>query len=156
MQREPQRELERICTFLGYEPQPRWVPELARQNASEERLRLGSVGRKLFDNETLIRVRRSLLPQRVRDAAKALLRVSGHPELSEALLTRVKLRFDYDLAQLGRELGMPSLSCAKFSETVSTRNLMWGAAHEQPTRVATVEPSRRLPLGLWTLDPRML
>jgi hypothetical protein len=159
MQREPQRELERVCAFLGYEGRPRWVPEVAHQNGSSERMRLGTVGRKLFENPKLIELRRAWVPQRVRDVAKELLRLHERPELAQASLTRLTLRFDYDLAQLGRELGLLHLCCDNFEEVVSARPLGWSDT-KAPTKqraAVTADSSERaegVPLGLWSLLPQ--
>lgn len=125
MQRHPQAALEHVCDFLGYEGKPEWVDEVSRENASRERLRMGSIGRTLYENPMLTRLRRALLPQGVRDVVKDRLAMRERPRLSDATSERIALRFDYDLSQLARELDLPHLCCENFKSVVSDAPLFW-------------------------------
>jgi hypothetical protein len=119
-----QTELERVCRFLGFQGTPAWFQEVARQNVSNERLRLGKFGRELFENPTLTTLRRRLVPHFVRDALKQQLTMHDRPQLSAAKTAELTQRFDADLTQLGRDLGV-SLSCENYRRQVSERALDW-------------------------------
>lgn len=124
MQRAPQAELERVCRFLGYSAAPLWAEDLAPQNVTAERLRLGVIGRKFVNNPLLKLLRRALVPQALRSALKRRLSMTPRPELSPASRARVVARFDEDLGRLGRELGV-ELSCATFGGRVAAAPLEW-------------------------------
>ncbi len=124
LQRDPQAELERVCRFLGYAGQPRWVEEVAHLNAGSGRMRLGKLGVALLIHPVLARLRKSLLPKALRDTLKAWLTMRERPELSPAKRRVIEARFDRDLERLGYELGT-SLSCANFKERVSGEPLGW-------------------------------
>jgi hypothetical protein len=126
MQREPQAELERVCRFLDYSGVPRWAKDLAPQNVTAERLRLGPIGRRLVNNPLLKLLRRTLVPQAMRSALKVHLSMGPRPQLSPRSRARVVARFDEDLRKLGRELGV-DLSCATFSERVAAAPLEWAS-----------------------------
>jgi hypothetical protein len=119
-----QAELERVCRFLGFEGTPIWFQEVARQNVSNERLRLGKLGRELFDHPTLTTLRRRLVPHFVRDALKEQLTMRDRPQLSAAKTAELTARYDADLARLGRDLGV-SLSCENYRSRVKERTLDW-------------------------------
>lgn len=126
MQCAPEAELERVCRFLGYAGTPHWEKDLAQQNASAERLRLGSLGRRLLNDPLLKHLRRALIPIRLRVGLKARLAMRARPELSQRSRARIVARFDEDLEKLGREFGV-GLSCATFRERVSAAPLEWAA-----------------------------
>jgi hypothetical protein len=124
MQREPQTALERVCRFLGYTGAPKWCDDVARQNVSAERLRLGPLGRRLFADPVLARIRRAIVPPAWRNAIKARLTMSARPELTQDCRARLEARFDQDLAPLGMALGT-ELTCATFKARVAERPLEW-------------------------------
>jgi hypothetical protein len=124
LQANPQAELERVCRFLGYAGTPAWSPDVAHQNASNERLRLGKLGRELFEHPTLSMLRRNMVPQFVREAFKEHLTMRDRPQLSAARETQLATRFDADLALLGRAMGI-QLDCKNYTSQVSDRALDW-------------------------------
>ena len=124
LQAESQSELERVCRFLGYQGAPIWASDLANQNVSSERLRLGKWGRELFDNPTLTRWRRQIVPQFVRDTIKDRLTMHERPQLSADKQAALRARFDADLKQLGNDLGA-ELDCENFRASTRERSLDW-------------------------------
>jgi hypothetical protein len=124
LQGNPQTELERVCRFLGYAGTPVWSPDVARQNASSERLRLGKLGRELFEHPTLSTLRRRVVPQFVREAVKERLTMRDRPQLSAARAAQLAARFDADLALLGQAMGI-QLQCDNYRSQVSDRTLDW-------------------------------
>jgi hypothetical protein len=124
LQANPQAELERVCRFLGYAGTPAWSPDVARQNASNERLRLGKLGRELFEHPTLSMLRRRVVPQFVREAVKEHLTMRDRPQLSAARQAQLAARFDADLALLGHAMGI-QLQCDNYKTQVSDRALDW-------------------------------
>ena len=119
-----QDELERVCRFLGFAGTPAWSPHVARQNVSNERLRLGKLGRELFEHPTLTTLRRRVVPQFVREAFKEQLTMRDRPQLSAAKTAQLTQRFDADLALLGRDLGV-QLNCDNYRDQVSDLARDW-------------------------------
>lgn len=119
-------ELARVCRFLGYSGTSEWRDDVGQQNASSDRLRLGSgIGRALFEQPQLAELRRKFVPKRFRDALKSRLSMKERPVLSEADRTSLSATFDADLAQLGKLLGEPALCSHSFKEQVTQRELTW-------------------------------
>ncbi|HEX7479656.1 MAG TPA: sulfotransferase domain-containing protein [Polyangiales bacterium] len=127
MHAQPQSELERVCRFLSYQGSPRWIDDVAQQNVSSERLRLGGLGRKLFEDPRLAQLRRAVVPQFIRDALKERLTMKQRPELSAPRRGQLVVRFDADLAKLGAELGT-ELRCSSWKERVLGAELEWKRA----------------------------
>ena len=125
LNRNPQAELERVCRFLGYPGEAHWHENVANQNASSERLRLGKLGRKLFDHPLLTELRREFIPQCVRDALKQRLTMRERPLLTAADRSLLTERFDADLEKLGRALGQPGLCSHDFKDQVTEKTLNW-------------------------------
>ncbi|HEY8428262.1 MAG TPA: sulfotransferase [Sandaracinaceae bacterium] len=122
----PQAELTRICRFLGYRGEPRWNPAFARRNVTAERLRKSPIRDALVE-QPLLAVFRRLLPKQVRERAKDLWRMKERPLLPPEQRARLAERFDADLAELGRWLGL-ELSCRNFASVTAERPLAWTAA----------------------------
>jgi hypothetical protein len=124
MRTHPQAELERVCRFLGYAREPRWRADLQPQNVSSERMRPSRWRDMVVHAPILSTLRRRLVPQRVRDRIKQLWTIRDRPTLSEADRQRLSGRFDADLADLGRWLGI-ELSCSNFVEVTSAQAYPW-------------------------------
>ena len=123
---DPQAELVRVCQFLRYPGAPQWQEQVGQQNASSDRLRLGSgLGRALFEQPQLAELRRKFVPKRFRDALKSRLSMQERPVLSDADRTSLSALFDADLAQLGKLLGEPGLCSHAFKDQVTQRVLGW-------------------------------
>jgi hypothetical protein len=120
---EPQSELERVCRFLGYAGTPRWQQGV-RDNDSAQRLRV-SPARDAIVNQPLVAwVRRTFVPQSVRDAVKSAWQMRKKPALGVAERKRLQAIFDEDLAELGGMLGT-TLTCANFKQKTAETELSW-------------------------------
>jgi len=118
-------ELERVARFLGHTGPTRWVDAQTRKNVSADRLRKSPLRDRVVQAPGLAWLRRTLIPQSVRDQVKALWQMRERPELSPQSLCELRARFDADLEQLGKWLGVP-ISCDSFVETVRSTPLAWG------------------------------
>jgi hypothetical protein len=122
--REPQAELERVCRFIGYQGQPVWINDMKPDNVSSERIRKFPGYKFLVDSSLATWVRRHLVPQSLRDAVKMKLRMQKRPALSDELRKQLESEFDYDLAQLGKWLGV-DLECKNFKQLTSGGTFNW-------------------------------
>ncbi len=120
----PQAELERICRFIGYARRPAWQTSIDPQNMSRERLRDSAWRDRIVDHPIVALIRRQMIPQWVRNRIKRSWQMREKPAIGEAMLTRVTVRFDEDLARLGALLGT-ELSCSNFREVVREKALDW-------------------------------
>ena len=120
----PQRELERIARFIGYESPIVWKEDLGAQNVSSERLRRFKGYGLIVDSPPMTFLRRTFVPQSLRDAVKARLSLRQRPVLSETKLSRLESIFDEDLKTLSSWLGV-QLSCKTFDETTVATPLNW-------------------------------
>jgi len=127
----PQAELARVCAFLGYRGEPRWHEEVARENASSERLKKSRMRDKIVKPPLLRALRRQLVPKAVRARVQGLWRMKERPELSAERRAWLEQRFDADLAELGGWLGI-ELSCESFVAVTTERPLAWSAAAPRP------------------------
>jgi hypothetical protein len=103
---DPDRELERVCRFIG-DPTPEKVTwrSIPARNVSSERLRRSPLRDALLGLTPVRRVR-SALPRSLRDRIKRYWQMQARPELSEKLRSELETRLDADLAQLGSWLGL--------------------------------------------------
>jgi hypothetical protein len=121
---EPQVEFERICRFIGYQGRPTWVEEMKPDNVSSERVRKFPLYGLLVKSGPATWLRRHFIPQRLRDAVKARLRMRERPTLKTEDRARLEAEFDRDLAQLGKWLGT-HLDCWNFKQATSATSLDW-------------------------------
>ena len=121
---QPQLELERVCRFLGYGPQPIWNDTEGRKNVSAQRLRKSAARDLLVENSVTTWVRRRFIPQSLRNRIKKLWQMTKKVELGPEPTRRLEALFDEDLATLGRWLGM-SLNCEGFKSTVLDTTPDW-------------------------------
>jgi len=126
MEQRPQMELERIARFIGYDHAVTWNDDLGAQNVSAERLRHFRGYRLLVDSWPLALLRRTLVPQSVRDMVKARLTMRDRPVLSAASTARLESIFDQDLQVLSEWLGV-DLNCRNFNEKTARTSLNWAA-----------------------------
>ena len=120
----PQRTLERVCVFLGYAGQPQWISEKAEQNVSSLRMRKSDRRERLFKIRWLQWLRRTFLPESVRNRLKSPWMMTERPELSAEVRADVERQFDQDLAQLGEWFGM-QLSCANWKQVAAETEPQW-------------------------------
>jgi hypothetical protein len=124
VKRQPQRELERVARFIGYERPVLWKDDLGAQNVSSERLRRFPGYRLIVDSPPMTFLRRTFVPQSLRDMVKARLSMKQRPALSETNLARLEAIFDEDLELVSRWFGV-HLSCRSFDEKTAMTQLDW-------------------------------
>lgn len=119
----PENELGRICRHIGYERQ--YVrADIGAQNVSGERLRDAPWRDILVHNAIVTPIRRTLIPQSVRDWVKRQWQMAERPALGSAAQRKAVETFDRDLGELGRLLGT-ELDCANFNDVVRAQPLGW-------------------------------
>ena len=100
MKARPQEVLERVAAHIGYTGSPAWTEEQARVNASAERIRRFPLHGLLVDNPIASAVRRTLVPQGLRDRVKRARQMQDRPAPSEAAVQRMQTVFAEDYAAL--------------------------------------------------------
>lgn len=120
----PQAELERVSRFIGYKGTPRWFDDLKPSNVSSERLRRFPYYEIVVKSVIATRIRRMLVPRRVRNWVKARLTMKQRPQLDPLLIKELEGRFDQDLKRLGLWLGR-ELSCENFKALTGSLTLEW-------------------------------
>ena len=125
---EPQAELERVCRFIGYQGQPRWVQNLKPGNVSSERIRKFPLYNLLVESDLSTWFRRRFIPQGLRNSLKLKFRMQERPTPSDSSFTQLTVEFDRDLAQLGEWLGV-NLDCKTFKQMTSSKSLDWVASN---------------------------
>ena len=100
MQAAPQQALEKVCAFLGYPHRPAWQADRARENASSERIRRFPLHGLIFDNPVASALRRSLVPQGVRDRIKRARQMQTRPVLSGPRRRALEATFAKDFEML--------------------------------------------------------
>ena len=121
----PQEELERVCTFVGYEGDPVWKEEQGPSNVSSQRMRNSKLRDLLVHAPIVSTIRQRLIPQSVRDRVKKLWMMNRRPELTEQERRRLEAVFNPELAKLGKWLGIESLTCSNFRELTRDRAYDW-------------------------------
>jgi len=122
----PQRELERIARFIGYSGPVTWKDDVGAQNVSAERLRRFRGYRLIVDSPLMAALRRTLVPQLMRDMVKARLTMKESPVIEAANAARLESIFDEDLRTLSEWLNV-DLNCKNFNEKTSCKSLEWAA-----------------------------
>lgn len=120
----PQRELERVASFIGVTWPVTWDESLGRRNAGLERMRRSPLRDAILDLPGLKQARRLLLPESLRSRLKQRWMMREKPRLSTDVWTRLERLYDEDLRQLGQWLGRP-LTCATWKEAVLGEPLEW-------------------------------
>ena len=124
----PQGSLEAIGEFIGV-PDPaslRWRWEIGQDNVSKNRIRQFR-GYELVVNSRLMEwIRRTFVPQVIRDGIKGYLTMGQRPQLSDSQLAKVTDIFDRDLRLLNNWLGF-ELNCRNFNQM----SFLTGQATEQ-------------------------
>lgn len=104
MQDKPQRTLEQVCVFIGYDRPPVWYADYGRENASIGRIRRFPFHKFLFDNRVATSLRRTLVPQTIRDRVKRKRQMLTRPKLSDNHRHALEARFGQDFIELQRLL----------------------------------------------------
>jgi len=126
LKQQPQRELERIAQFIGYHGPVTWKDELGTQNVSVERIRRFRGYELIVDWPPMALLRRSLVPQSLRDRVKARLMMKQKPALTDSHVARIESIFDADLEALSEWFGV-ELKCETFDARTSCGGLEWSA-----------------------------
>ena len=122
-----QEALDRVCRFIGYARQPKWDDTLGEQNVSSERMRRSVWRDAIAKLPGMTKLRRTFVPQSVRDRIKGAWMMKGRPVLSDASIARLKRAFDEDLATLGAWLGHDGLCCDNFKSLAANGHPTWRA-----------------------------
>lgn len=113
--RRPQAVLDGLGPFLGVDEPLTWI-DMAPSNVSADRLRLSPSLRRVVHHPLVTRLRRTLVPARLRQRMVQQLSMGTEkPELSPELRADLERRFDDDLAYLTDTFGT-TFSCARFAE----------------------------------------
>lgn len=99
MQRAPQQTLDQVGHFLGRDGL-RWNDDLARVNASDERVRRLPLHWLIVGNPVAGVLRRALVPRFLRDRVRKSRQMQARPELSRASLSHLRAHFAQDRAVL--------------------------------------------------------
>lgn len=114
MTAEPDAELNRITAFLGAKGGVAWKRDLEAQNVSAERIRKFPGYELIVGNPVATFLRRTLVPQTVRDRVKSNLQMRERPQLSAEKIAMLTEIFDRDLEALAPIAGI-RISCASFT-----------------------------------------
>jgi len=117
----PDAELKRIAAFLGAEGDVAWKRDLDTQNVSSERIRKFPGYSLLVDNPVATFLRRTLVPQRLRDRVKSNLQMRERPALSAARIAALDEIFERDIAALEPLIGA-QMTRADFSRSIVRRD----------------------------------
>lgn len=104
MTRDPQSTLEKAARHIGVD-HVTWREDLARLNASSERIRRLPLHNLVFDNPIATALRRKLIPQSVRDHLKSNRQMTERPVLPEEHIERLNTIFMHDRAVLEQLIG---------------------------------------------------
>lgn len=118
MTASPQAEFDRVCRFIGIR-NGAWSEESGASNVSSKRMRKSPVRDAILGIEPLKTLRRTLLPESLRERIKSRWRMQHRPEMSPDRIAWVREQLDPDLATLGRMLGA-DLSCETFTQAVTS------------------------------------
>lgn len=130
----PQSELERVGGFIGYKSPLRWN-ESIKDNVSADRMRASRWRDVLINAPGMKQLRRSFVPQSLRDRIKRLWMMKRRPQLSKDTVKRVEAIFDEDLRQLGSMLGIPQLCCATYNSIARETPAAWHNRRTSPREV---------------------
>ena len=124
LNKDQQQELERVCRFIGHTGPVHWNDDSSRQNISAERVYRFPLYDLLVDHPVATRLRRGLVPKRVRTKIRRFFSMRQRPALTAAARRELEGIFDKDLAILGGWLGT-KLTCRNFSAVTSAQSLGW-------------------------------
>lgn len=117
MTARPQEEFERISRHIGCTDEVRWVEDVDAKNVSANRIRRSPWRDAVLDIGVVKKLRRSLLPESVRDRIKSRWKMQERPVLSPERRAWVVERLAADVGSLGAMLGM-ELTCETFRDDV--------------------------------------
>ncbi len=124
IRQDPQKQLERVADFIGYQGQVEWKEDVAAQNISGERIRAFKGYNLLVESKLMTVLRRNLIPQSIRDKVKSGLTMQERPKIDANQLNKLIDLFDQDLSRLGNCFGV-ELSCENYKTIVTNQKLDW-------------------------------
>lgn len=113
----PDAEFDRICRFLGLDDTRSWYKEAEAKNVSSQRTQRSPFRDQVLSIPALKTLRRTLLPESVRERIKSRWRIEQRPELSQEAWLWLTKQLDSDIRELGQMLGI-DLDCGSFSDRV--------------------------------------
>jgi hypothetical protein len=131
----PCEELGRVGGFIGLGEKAGWDDSLGEQNVSRRRLRRSPARDAILGLPGMAALRRTLVPERVRERIKRRWMLTERPALSAASRERVEAIFDEDLAELGGLLGV-ELRCDNFDDVTRDVALGWTRKETPATSAA--------------------
>lgn len=124
---DPQAEFARVVRHLGLDPACRWQESLGDRNVGAARLRRSPLRDLVVGAPGLAWLRRTFVPQGLRDRIKRRWQMATPPEMPEALREDLVRRLDPEVAELGRWLGR-ELDCASWRERIVEGSVDWDLA----------------------------
>jgi len=118
LRKAPQAELERVCRFIGYAGAPVWSEETGDQNTASEQMRKSPLRDAVVNAPGISFIRRTFVPKQTREWVKQFWKLREKPQLSSETRQFLETTFDDDLRMLAEWLGIDTLTCANFGETV--------------------------------------
>ncbi len=103
---QPDAAFSRICSFLGLPSDSQWDHSMEAQNRSSKRIRAFPLYGLLIESAPMKWLRRTLVPQTLRDSIKKKLTMQDRPQLDERSMKHLKELFDKDLLELGGLINM--------------------------------------------------
>jgi len=127
----PDKTLRLVADFVGAPGEVSWRSDVRRRNISSDRYQLSSLGNWMVKNPWMTQLRRSLVPEELRDRIKQKLPLKERQIEGAPHLPLLEARFDEDLKLLGEALGVV-LNCANFNEVTAQRHLPWKSVQSTP------------------------
>lgn len=113
----PQKQLEKVASFIGYEKEVLWETDEVSQNISKDRIREFRGYDFLINSKLMTQLRRSLVPENLRNKVKNKLSMQKRPEIDNAHIEDLTILFDKDMAELADWLGV-KLTCSTYRDSV--------------------------------------
>lgn len=92
--KRPQETLEKVCAFIGYQGEPKWVDDLTRRNVSSERLRQSTLRDRIVFNPLVSVLRETFVPQSARDWIKGFWQMREKPRLTDDSIAWLRTQFE--------------------------------------------------------------
>jgi hypothetical protein len=124
IRQNPQKQLEKVACFIGYEGDVKWHHDVATQNVSSQRIRAFPGYSLLVESRVMTYLRQNLVPKSFRNKIKNGLTIQERPVIDGLHFNNLTTLFDQDLGKLGRWLGV-NLTCANYNQIVLDKELVW-------------------------------
>jgi hypothetical protein len=122
MKIDPQRQLERVARFIGYQGDVHWQDDVGAQNVSRERIRAFPGYRWIVQSKLMTWIRRALIPQSIRNKVKSQYTMPERPVIDEVHLKQLNTLFNQDLMKLGAWLGV-DINCENYLDVAKNADL---------------------------------